>query len=112
MDRADFIVRGERASEVPSAFAGVSAERRESYAGDGFVTLALESPYRAELTELQGTVVFDMTDETTCNVAIIVGGGDAGLFGGDSGRESEETRKLRRRLEQFCEEADLRIERE
>jgi hypothetical protein len=112
MKRVELTVRGDRASEVPSAFADVPLDRRESYSGDGFVTLVVESPYRAELAELQGTIVMAMPDETTCEVTLIVGGGGAGLLGDDVGREAEEARKLRRRVETFCDEAGLRVERE
>jgi hypothetical protein len=112
MERVELTVRGDRASEVPSAFADVPVDRRESYSGDGFVTLVVESPYRAELAEAQGTIVMAMTDETTCEVTIVVGGGGAGLFGDDLGRESEAARKLGRRVETFCETVDLRVERE
>lgn len=110
MERFALTVRGDRASEVPSAFEDVPTERRESHAGDGFVALVIESPYRMELAELQATVVMEMTDETTCAVTVVVGGGGAGVWGDDAGRESEEARRLRRRIETFCEEAGLDLE--
>jgi len=111
MDRAELTVRGEDASTLPRAFHHVDEDDRELYDGDGFVVAVTENHYRFELTEVAATTVMELTDETTCEVTIIVGGGGYGLKANKGGRESEEVRKVRRQIETFCEERDLTVER-
>jgi hypothetical protein len=56
------------------------------------------------------TTVMELIDETTVEVTIIIGGG-YGLTADKGGRESEEARKLRRRIKTYREKRDLTIER-
>jgi len=111
MERVELIVRGEGANTLPGAFNDVPKDDRELYDGDGFVVAVTENHYRLELTEVQATTVIELTDETTCDVTIIVGGGGYGLMANKGGREAEEARKIRRRIETFCENHDLTVER-
>lgn len=53
----------------------------------------------------------ELIDETTVEVTIIIGGGGYGLTADNGGRESEEARKLRRRIKTYREKRDLTIER-
>jgi hypothetical protein len=57
------------------------------------------------------TTVMELIDETTVEVTIIIGGGGYGLTADKGGRESEEARKLRRRIKTYREKRDLTIER-
>ncbi|MGB9952526.1 MULTISPECIES: hypothetical protein [unclassified Haloarcula] len=111
MERVEFTVRGADASTLPRAFHDIDEENRELYDGNGFVVAVTENHYRMELTEVQATTVLELIDETTCEVTIIAGGGGYGLTADAGGRESEEARKIRRRLETFCEDRDLTVER-
>jgi hypothetical protein len=111
MERVEFTVRGDGASTLPRAFHDIPEENRELYDGSGVVVAVTENHYRMELTEVQATTVMELVDETTCEVTIIVGAGGYGLTANTGGRESEEIRKVRRRLETFCEDRDLIVER-
>ncbi|AJF25022.1 hypothetical protein EGO51_12630 [Haloarcula hispanica] len=111
MERVEFTVRGEGASTLPRAFHDIAEDSRELYDGNGFVVAVTENHYRMELTEVQATTVLELIDETTCEVTIIAGGGGYGLTADAGGRESEEVRKVRRRLETFCEDRNLTVER-
>lgn len=111
MERIALTVRGEGVSKLPTAFHDISEDDRELYDGDGFVVAVTENHYRLELTEVAAATVMELTDEMTCEVTIIVGGGGYGLTANKGGRESEEARKIRRRIETFCEEHDLTVER-
>ena len=77
---------------------------------DGFVVAVTENHYRFELAEVAATTVMELTDGTTCEVTV-VGGGGSGLAAAKGGRESEEARKIRRRIETFCDERGLAVER-
>ena len=111
MERVQFTVRGKDASTLPSAFHDIDEENRELYDGNGFVVAVTENHYRMELTEVQATTVMELINQTTCEVTIIAGGGGYGLTADAGGRESEEARKIRRRLETFCEDRGLTVER-
>lgn len=113
MERIELTVQGEQASTIPSAYQDIPQENREDYAGNDVVVVVTERHYRFSLVEVQATTIMELTDETTCKVTIIVGAGGYGLDKArDFGRESEEGRKLRRKIETYCEDADLAIERQ
>jgi hypothetical protein len=111
MERVAFAVRDEGVSTLPRAFHDVPERNRELHDGDGFVVAVTENHYRLELTEVRATTVMELTDERTCEVTIIVGGGGYGLTADEGGRESEEARRVGRRLEAFCEDRGLTVER-
>jgi hypothetical protein len=110
MERVELTVRGERASETPSALADVARDHREDYAGEDFAVIVTERLYYRTLDSVQATTIFDLVEETTCEVTVVVGGGKGGLARSDVGAEADEARKIRREIESLCGTLDLRVE--
>jgi hypothetical protein len=110
MKRLDLTIRGTAVRSLPSAFHDIDADRIEFYDGDGFVVAVRESHYRVEGTEVTATIVMELTDETTCAVTIMGGGGGTGVFGYKMTAESEELDEVRREIETFCDDRDLTVE--
>lgn len=110
MELVTLTVRGEDVSTLPRAFHEIPEDDREMYDGDGFVVAFTVNHYRLELTEVAAATVMELVDDVTCEVTIMVGGGGYGFWANKGGRESEEARKIRRRIENFCRERDLTVE--
>lgn len=111
MERLELTVRGERASSVPSALRDVPEDERADYDGDGFAVVVTEQYFLRTNSTLQATTIFDLADDTTCDVTIIAGGGAAGLMQEDVGSEGAAARKIRRQIEDFCRQHGLDVER-
>lgn len=94
---------------------GTDAQRGSHASHDGACAgWILQYPcrrYSLYLTEVRATTGMELTDETTCEVTIIAGGGGYGLTATTGGRETDEARKIRRRVETLCEERELTVER-
>lgn len=112
MERIEFTVHGERVSELPRAIGGYPEDKRVDYDGNGVYVVATEKYYLRTNSNLQATTIFDLVDETTCVVAVLSGGGGSGLLQRDLGTESAESRRLVRKIEDFCASNGLEVERE
>jgi hypothetical protein len=110
MERVCLTVRGEDAGTLPEAFHDIDEDKLELCDGDGFAVAVTENHYRWEGTEVTATIVMELADEATCEVTIVVGGGGQGFLGYKMTGEDKEARKIRRRIETFCEQRDLTIE--
>ncbi|MFC4356863.1 hypothetical protein ACFO0N_02740 [Halobium salinum] len=111
MERVEFVVRGKGVETVPEAISGVPQDKRVDYDGDGFRVVTTEQYYLRTNSNLQATTIIELLDETTCRVAIISGGGGSGLLGSTMGSESSEANKLARKIEEYCAERGLDVER-
>lgn len=112
METVELVVRGENARNVPGAIDGYPPERRTDYEGSGFYVITTEKYYLRTNSNLQATTIFELVDDTTCEVTIIAGGGGSGLLQSTIGSEWTEGEKLVRKIEDYCEEHDLDVERE
>ena len=112
MEKIEFTVRGEGVSKLPSAIGGYPRGKRVDYDGDGFYVVVTEQYFFRTNSNLQATTVFELVDETTCRVAIFSGGGGSGVFQIDLRSESSESDRLERKIEHYCEENGLEMERE
>lgn len=104
-------VRGAEAWTVPRAIADITEEGRVDYDGDGFAVVVIEQFFYRNLSSLQTTLVFDLVDDTTCEVTLVVGGAAAGLAKYDADAEGTAIRDLVRELEAYCRRHDLEFER-
>jgi hypothetical protein len=111
VERIELVVHGDGVGTLPRAFDDVPEDDRELYDGDGFVVAVTENKPRWEETEVTATTVMEMTGETRCEVTIITGGGGYGLMNVKHTGEPKEARNIEQRLETFCEEHDLTVER-
>ncbi|MFC6940880.1 hypothetical protein ACFQE8_13070 [Salinirubellus sp. GCM10025818] len=112
MEEVRFTVHGETVGELPSAVRGFPQNKRVDYGGDGFAVIVTEQYYFRTNSNLQTTTIFELVDHTTCEVAVVSGGGGAGLLQHDWGTESGESNELLGKLEEFCREHGLSIEHE
>ncbi|MDS0282401.1 hypothetical protein [Haloarcula onubensis] len=110
MEQIAVTVHGENAGRLPSAINGVPRNKRVDYDGDGFAVIVTEQYHFKTNSSLQTTTIFELVDETTCEVTIVSGGGGAGLLQHDWGTESGDSNKLVAKLEAFCREHGLDIE--
>jgi hypothetical protein len=110
MERVELTVHGEDAGALPSAIQGVPRNKRADYSGDGFAVIVTEQYFFRTNSNLQTTTIFDLVDDTTCEVIIVTGGGGSGLLQHDWGTESGESNRLLERVESFCQERGLTIE--
>lgn len=111
MEKVELTVRGEGVSTLPRAIGGYPENKRVDYDGDGFYVVVTEQYYFRTNSNLQATTIFELVDETTCRVAILSGGGGSGLVQHDLWSESAEADRIVRKVEGYCEEHDLEIER-
>ncbi len=112
MEQIDLTVRGDRASELPAALRDRSPDSRVDCEGDGFAVIVVEEYYKRTLSDLQVTTVFDLVDETTCEVTVVAGGGSSGLAKDDLGSEGDAARDVAGAIERFCSDRDLDVDRE
>lgn len=110
MEQIEFTVHGEDAEILPKAIKGFPRNRRVDYSGDGFVVIITEQYFFRTNSNLQTTTIFDLAEDTTCEVTIVSGGGGAGLLQYDWNTESGESNKLLKKIDTFCQEHDLDIE--
>lgn len=111
MEKTALVVRGERADTVPRAIDGYAEDKRVDYDGDGFYVVTGEKYYLRTNSTLQATVVFELVDETTCEVTIVSGGGGSGLLQSTMGSEWTEATRLVQSIEDYCAAHDLDVER-
>jgi len=111
MERIEFTVRGEGVHTLPRAIGGYPRGKRVQYDGDGFAVVVTEQFFFRTNSTLQATTIFELTDETTCEVAILSGGGKSGLLQRDLGAESSEAKRIERKIERYSEEEGFEIER-
>lgn len=111
IEQIKFRVHGDAVGTLPSAISGYPREKRADYDGDGFAVIVTEQYFFRTNSTLQATTVFELVDDTTCEVAVIAGGGGEGYLQHDWGTESGESNKLIGKIEDYCDEHDLEIER-
>jgi hypothetical protein len=112
MERVSFTVHGDDAGRLPSAISGFPRNKRVDYSGDGFAVIVTEQYFFKTNSNLQTTTIFELVDDTTCEVTVVSGGGGAGFLQHDWGTESGESNKLVGKLEEFCREHGLEVERD
>jgi len=110
MERTSFTVHGEDAGKLPSAIRGIPRNKRVDYGGDGFAVIVTERYFFRTNSNLQTTTIFELVDDTTCEVTVVSGGGGSGLLQHDWGTESGESNRLLRTFEEFCDEHELEVE--
>jgi len=111
MEKVEFTVSGAEAGKLPSAIRGIPQNKRVDYGGDGFAVIVTEQYFFRTNSNLQTTTIFELVDDTTCDVTIVAGGGGAGLLQHDWGTESGESNRLVGKIESFCREHGLDVDR-
>lgn len=111
MKREELTVHGDDAWTVPRAVQDVARDDRFDYDGDGFAVVVVEEYYYRNLSSLQTTLLFDLVDETTCEITLVAGGASAGLARYDADAEGESIRRLVRKFETYCRDEGLTLER-
>jgi len=111
MERVELTVRGENASSVPEAIRGVPRDKRTDYAGDGFAVVVTEEYFFRTNAQLQTTVIFELVGDDACEVTVVAGGGGSGWAQQDLNAESRAAENVVEKVEEYCEENGLEIER-
>ena len=111
MESVELTVRGDGVRELPRAITGFPRHKRVDHAGDDFAVVVAEQYFFRTNSNLLTTTIFDVLDDTTCTVRVVAGGGGVGLTQEDLWSESSEAGTVVGKVETFCEEHGLDVER-
>lgn len=108
MESKSYRVTGPSAGDLPEALAdalGVSA-----LVNHGVVTVLCHEKYYLRIdSNLMSTVVLSQTEENTCFVDIVTGGGKQGLFNFSFGAEKKNMSVVAEALDTLCQRLNLEI---
>lgn len=112
MEQEQFIVRGENAWTVPQAIQGYPKGKRVDYDGDGFAVVVTEQYYMRGGCHIQTTTIFELIDDNSVKVTLVEGGGREAWVHRGLRVKSAELSRVAEKIEDYCRENGLEIERD